>query len=150
MIGSEQTHLIRARCMCIAAFVAIASNARAVDAQSADSQPTRSTSAGVYTAEQAARGRDTYAMQCKSCHTPASHTGATFASWWERKPLSELYQFIMTRMPKNEPGSLQPDEYVDLIAYLLKLNELPSGSDALPADSLAMKKIRIDVGKKDP
>lgn len=110
----------------------------------------RTTSSGVYTAEQANRGRDTYAMQCKSCHTPASHTGVTFAQWWDRKPLSELYEFILTRMPKNEPGSLQPDEYVDVMAYLLKLNDLPSGSDPLPADSVAMKRIRIEVGKKDP
>ena len=103
-----------------------------------------------YTEEQATRGRDPYQMQCKSCHTPASHTGATFASWWERKPLSDLYLFVTTRMPKNEPGSLQPDEYVDLIAYLLKLNDLPSGSEPLPADSVALKKIRIDIGKKEP
>ena len=87
-------------------------------------------------------------MQCKSCHTPASHTGVTFATWWDRKPLSELYQFVTTRMPKNEPGSLLPDEYVDVIAYLLKLNELPSGSEPLPADSVALRKIRIEVGKK--
>jgi len=53
-------------------------------------------------------------------------------------------------MPKNEPGSLQPDEYADVLAYLLKLNDFPSGSEALPADSLALKKIRIEVGKKDP
>jgi mono/diheme cytochrome c family protein len=110
----------------------------------------RSTSSGVYSADQATRGRDVYAMQCKSCHTPASHTGAIFAAWWDRKPLSELYQFIVTRMPKNEPGSLQPDEYVDVMAYLLKLNELPSGNEPLPADSLAMKGIRIEVGKRDP
>ena len=34
--------------------------------------------------------------------------------------------------------------------YLLKLNELPSGNEPLPADSVAMKKIRIEVGKRDP
>jgi mono/diheme cytochrome c family protein len=128
----------------------IAIGSRSAAAQSAGPNDARSTSSGVYTAEQAARGRDLYAMQCKSCHTPASHTGAVFAGWWDRKPLSELYQFVLTRMPKNEPGSLQPDEYVDLIAYLLRLNELPAGTEALPADSLAMKKIRIEVGKKDP
>jgi mono/diheme cytochrome c family protein len=122
----------------------------AAAAQGGANGATRTTSSGVYTAEQANRGRDTYAMQCKSCHTPASHTGVTFAQWWDRKPLSELYTFILTRMPKNEPGSLQPDEYVDVMAYLLKLNDLPSGSDPLPADSLAMKRIRIEVGKKDP
>jgi mono/diheme cytochrome c family protein len=119
-------------------------------AQSSVPQSVRSTASGVYTEEQATRGRDTYQMQCKSCHTPASHTGPTFASWWDRKPLSDLYQFVTTRMPKNEPGSLQPDEYADLIAYLLKLNDLPSGSEPLPADSVALKKIRIDVGKKEP
>jgi mono/diheme cytochrome c family protein len=119
-------------------------------AQSSVPQSVRSTASGVYTDEQATRGRDTYQMQCKSCHTPASHTGPTFASWWDRKPLSDLYQFVTTRMPKNEPGSLQPDEYADLIAYLLKLNDLPSGSEPLPADSVVLKKIRIDVGKKEP
>lgn len=141
---------MRAADVCFAALVAIAAGSGKAAAQSAGVNDTRSTSTGVYTAEQAARGRDMYAMQCKSCHTPASHTGAVFASWWDRKPLSELYQFILTRMPKNEPGSLQPDEYVDVMAYLLKLNDLPSGSEALPADSVAMKKIRIEVGKKDP
>ena len=119
-------------------------------AQDGSSSAARTTAAGVYTEAQAKRGRDTYAMQCKSCHTPASHTGVIFAQWWDRKPLSELYQFMVTRMPKNEPGSLQPDEYVDVMAYLLKLNELPSGSEPLPADSVAMKKIRIEVGKRDP
>lgn len=134
--------------MCIAVFVAMAAGGRTVRAQSADPQPTRSTSAGVYTAEQAARGRDTYAMQCKSCHTPASHTGATFAQWWDRKPLSELYQFVTTRMPKNEPGSLAPEEYIEVVAYLLKLNEMPAGNEELPADSVALSRIRIETAKK--
>ena len=133
-----------------AALVAVAAVSHSGGAQSDGPHPTRSTSAGVYTDEQASRGRDMYAMQCKSCHTPASHTGVVFANSWDRRPLSDLYQFIVTRMPKNEPGSLQPDEYADVLAYLLKLNELPSGSEPLPADSVALKKIRIEVGKKDP
>lgn len=131
-------------------LVAVSAFALRARAQAPGAQPTRSTASGVYTEEQATRGRDTYQMQCKSCHTPASHTGATFASWWDRKPLSELFQFVTTRMPKNEPGSLQPDEYADVIAYLLKLNEMPSGREELPADSVALKKIRIETGKKEP
>lgn len=121
--------------------------ARGALAQSNGSADVRSTSQGVYSAEQASRGRDMYAMQCKSCHTPASHTGVVFANSWDQRPLSDLYSFIVTRMPKNEPGSLQPDEYADVLAYLLKLNDLPSGDEPLPADSLAMKKIRIEVKK---
>ena len=133
-----------------AALVAVAAVSHSAGSQSAGPHSTRSTSAGVYTDEQASRGRDMYAMQCKSCHTPASHTGVVFANSWDHRPLSDLYQFIVTRMPKNEPGSLQPDEYADVLAYLLKLNELPSGTEPLPADSVALKKIRIEVGKKDP
>ena len=136
--------------VCFAALVAVAAVWESAGAQSAGPNATRSTSAGVYTDEQASRGRDMYAMQCKSCHTPASHTGVVFANSWDRRSLSDLYSYIVTRMPKNEPGSLQPDEYADVLAYLLKLNELPSGSDPLPADSMALKKIRIEVGKKDP
>lgn len=137
-------------CVRVVTILAVSGLTARIGAQSPTTQPTRSTASGVYTDEQATRGRDTYQMQCKSCHAPASHTGATFASWWDRKPLSDLYQFVTTRMPKNEPGSLQPDEYADLIAYLLKLNDLPSGSEPLPADSVALKKIRIEVGKKEP
>lgn len=132
---------------CVAALVATAAALSGADAQATGSSTPRSTASGVYTAEQAARGRDTYAMQCKSCHTPASHTGATFAQWWDRKPLSELYLFIMTKMPKNEPGSLQPDEYAELVAYLLKMNEMPAGAAELPADSVALRKIRIDANR---
>ena len=135
---------------CLAALVVVAASSSQTRAQSTPLSPPRSTGSGVYTAEQAARGRDTYAMQCKSCHTPASHTGAVFASWWDRKPLSELYQFVMTRMPKNEPGSLAPGEYAEVVAYLLKLNDMPTGTEELPADSVALKKIRIETGKKDP
>ena len=113
-------------------------------------QGTKTVLDGVYTEEQATRGRDTYQMQCKSCHTPASHTGVVFANSWHCKPLSALYNFIVERMPKNEPGSLQPYEYADVLAYLLKLNEMPSGNEELPADSVALKKIRIDATKRDP
>jgi mono/diheme cytochrome c family protein len=142
--------LMRCAAVCLVVLVGVAVGAREGMAQSAGPNDTRSTSAGVYTADQAARGRDMYAMQCKSCHTPASHTGVVFANSWDRRPLSDLYRFIVTRMPKNEPGSLQPDEYADVLAYLLKLNDLPSGSEPLPADSVALKKIRIEVGKKEP
>ena len=132
----------------IALLVTAGAWSREARAQGAGGNGARSTAAGVYTDEQASRGRDMYAMQCKSCHTPASHTGVVFANSWDRRPLSDLYSFIVTRMPKNEPGSLQPDEYADVLAYLLKLNDLPSGDAPLPADSVAMKKIRIEVKKE--
>jgi hypothetical protein len=47
-------------------------------------------------------------------------------------------------MPKNEPGSLAPEEYADLLAYLLKLNQMPVGPTELPADTMVLKTIRIE------
>jgi mono/diheme cytochrome c family protein len=104
-----------------------------------------STLNGVYTAEQASRGKDVYSGSCRSCHTPASHTGATFNKWWRGKHLSDLFLFVSTRMPKNDPGSLAPEDVADVIAYLLKMNAMPVGPEELPPDADSLKKIRIDA-----
>ena len=105
----------------------------------------RSTQSGVYTAEQARRGRDVYAGMCQSCHTAASHTGAVFQSTWGGRPLSDLFAFIVLRMPKNEPGSLSQEEYADVLAYLLKMNQMPDGSTELASDTTALRTIRIET-----
>ena len=134
----------------VGVFAALAFVPSRVHAQNGQPAAERTTKSGVYSAAQASRGSDTYVMQCKNCHTPASHTGVTFANSWNGKPLSELYTYMVERMPKNEPGSLQPHEYAELVAYLLKLNEMPAGSAELPADSMALRKIRIEARRKDP
>ena len=110
--------------------------------QSPDS--TRSTRTGVYTAAQAAGGREIYALSCVSCHSAASHSGAAFTAKWERRPLAELFGYIRGAMPKSEPGSLSRREYTLVLAYLLKMNGMPAGSVELPADSVALSRIRID------
>src|SRR5689334_1731053 len=79
-----------------------------------------STLAGVYTDEQAKRGRNFYLGMCKSCHAPESHTGPTFSKWWKGRKLSDLFTFISTQMPKNDPGSLDPSDIADVMAYLMK------------------------------
>ncbi len=109
----------------------------------APSGPT--TLSGIYTDEQSARGRDVYLGSCKSCHAPESHTGATFAKWWRGKRLSDLFAFISTRMPKNDPGSLAPEDVADVMAFLLKMNQMPVGEVELPADADSLKKFRIET-----
>jgi mono/diheme cytochrome c family protein len=105
------------------------------------------TRSGVYTAAQAARGKDIYAGNCRSCHTPETHTGATFNAIWNRRPLADLYSFIRERMPKNDPGSLSDQEYADVLAYVLLMNRMPAGRVELSSDSSALKGIRIQIGK---
>ena len=107
-----------------------------------------STAAGVYTQDQATRGADVFAGMCKSCHTADSHTGPNFMKAWGNRPLSELFVYLVTKMPKNDPGSLPPDEYAQVLAYLLKLNGMPAGPTELPTDSMLMKNIRFESAER--
>ena len=127
----------------------LAASGREAAAQGATSQG-RSALAGVYTADQASRGRTVYAGMCQSCHTPASHTGPTFKNSWVGHPLSDLFDFVVERMPKNDPGSLSMEDYADVVAYLLKMNQMPAGKVELPTDTLALKRIRIDTPPAQP
>ncbi len=110
-------------------------------------RPPRTTKAGVYTLAQASRGKDMYSGMCKGCHTPASHTGVTFKNWWEGHPLSDLFMYMVNKMPKNDPGSLALEDYADLVAYLLRMNAMPPGQRELPPDSAALARIKISTAK---
>ena len=107
-----------------------------------------STAAGVYTPDQATRGADVFAGMCKSCHATDQHTGPAFMKAWGDRPLSELFVYLATKMPKNDPGSLAPEEYAEVLAYMLKMNGMPAGPTELPSDSLLMKNIRFESAEK--
>jgi mono/diheme cytochrome c family protein len=119
--------------------------AGAAAAQQQPAENTRSTRAGVFTAAQAARGRDLYAGLCQGCHTAASHTGVVFRNGWGGRPLWELFDFVLSNMPKSDPGILTREECTQLVAYLLELNEMPAGASELPGDSAALMSIRVDT-----
>ena len=119
--------------------------AGAAAAQPPASGAPRTTRAGVYTPAQAERGAEVYAGMCRSCHAVASHTGATFARSWKGRTLAELYLYVSEQMPKNDPGGLAPEQYADVVAYLLRLNAMPAGSAELPPDPTPLATIRIDV-----
>jgi mono/diheme cytochrome c family protein len=108
--------------------------------------PPRSTLAGVYTAEQAAHGKDVYAGMCMTCHAGmGNHVGPVFRARWGGHDLQELYGYIGDNMPKNDPGSLSPDDDASVVAYLLQLNAMPAGKTPLSTDTTMLKTIRIDT-----
>lgn len=115
-------------------------------AQRSGPDTTRSTRSGVYTADQAMRGSEVYGLSCASCHTAATHTGPAFAAKWTGLPLAALFEFIRSSMPKSDPGSLSEREYLLALVYVLQMNGMPPGTDPLPADSLALRRIIIDFG----
>jgi mono/diheme cytochrome c family protein len=113
--------------------------------QEAAATPQTSTAAGVYSAPQATRGEETYMAICVACHPRGTYSTAAFKTAWTGRPLSELFDLVKEKMPKNDPASLTPAEYAQVIAYLLKINDVPAGEHELPPDSDALKKIRIEM-----
>ena len=104
----------------------------------------KTTKERVYSATQAARGEQTYMNTCVSCHPPATYKGAVFLNWQGRS-MGELLDFLMEKMPKNDPVSLSAKEYAQVMSFLLKLNGMPAGRVDLPADIGALNKITINI-----
>jgi len=135
----------------VAAGVARAQGTKGAATQAGDSASSSrlTTLSGVYTEAQATRGKDVYAGTCRGCHAPQSHSGETFETFWRGKQLSELFTFVSTRMPKNDPGSLAAEDVADVVAYLLKLNAMPAGKRELSTDAEALKQYRIETKGRD-
>ena len=100
----------------------------------------KTTQSGVYTREQAMRGQDVYAGNCRSCHTPESHTGEPFRIRWKGKPLSDLFERMRISMPANKPGSLSRAQNADILAHMLKVGNFPAGDAPLDAGTLSQIK----------
>ncbi|MFN7982328.1 MAG: cytochrome c [Vicinamibacterales bacterium] len=98
----------------------------------------------VYSAAQAERGEARFKTSCTACHSPNSFSGGAFAEKWSGQTLSEVFDFISNAMPENDPGSLKREDYVNVIAFMLKINNLPTGDADLPTDSAGLKNIQID------
>jgi cytochrome c5 len=120
-------------------FLSIAAAQKAAPAKIA------TTSSGVYTSGQASRGEQTYMSICVACHPAGTYTAPVFREKWNGALLSDLVGLIRETMPKTDPGSLAPEEYVDVVAYMLKINGAPAGKRELPVDDRALKKIRISM-----
>jgi mono/diheme cytochrome c family protein len=116
-----------------------------VQRSTAQSPAARSTMAGVYSAAQAGRGEETYMSICVACHPAGTYSTPAFKSTWVGRPLSDLFSLVSTTMPKIDPGGLTPQEYAQVIAYILKLNGVPAGKTDLPADAERLKRIRIEM-----
>jgi S-disulfanyl-L-cysteine oxidoreductase SoxD len=107
--------------------------------------PGKTTLSGIYTLDEARAGKEMYAGLCAGCHTAASHAGPTFKKKWTGRPLSELFTYMRTLMPKNDPGTLADEDYGVLLAYMLQMNQMPAGRAPLSTDTTELAKIRIDT-----
>lgn len=99
---------------------------------------------GVYTAEQAERGETTYQNVCSYCHSASQFSGSSFLQSWSGAPIGQFFGLISATMPYDGPGSLSRQQYTDVIAYILSLNDFPTGDTELPPDPDALDQIRIE------
>lgn len=134
-----------------------ADDAAAVLARLADAEPAASVWDGVFSEDQAARGRQVYFGACGLCHgrrlngapddpdmlsTPPL-ARARFLRVWEGRSLATLLAYTRLTMPEDNPASLSDEEYADVVAYMLSMSRMPAGDDQLPADARGLANITI-------
>jgi mono/diheme cytochrome c family protein len=132
--------MIRFALVTSAALIAVAA---ATSAQA----PTKTTNSGVYTAAQADRGKKTFSDKCTGCHEPSRFSGDTFNESWDGKAMKEIWDVASGTMPEDNPGSLKQQEYADILAYFLSLNEYPTGDAELQPGAAPMAAIKIEKKK---
>jgi quinoprotein glucose dehydrogenase len=106
--------------------------------------PAQSVWDGVYTDDQAGRGGAAYNKSCSGCHDLSGEfTGTAFMNMWKGQSAFELYDKMRSEMPMDNPGSLTPQVYADIVSFMFKSNSFPSGKAELPAADDALKQIKI-------
>lgn len=104
----------------------------------------RPLTSGVFSQKQVERGEGVYRTSCQSCHAKTEYTGDKFKVAWVSKTAFDIFDTIRSQMPEDNPGSLERQEYVDVVVYIFSLNAYPAGANDLPADDDGLKKVRID------
>jgi mono/diheme cytochrome c family protein len=104
---------------------------------------------GAYSDSQATRGERLYRTHCSSCHTAQNHSGPDFQQQWTGRTAYDLFEIIRTTMPLDDPGRLGRQEYADILAYLLKLNGYPAGTEPLASDNERLRRVRIEARPRE-
>jgi mono/diheme cytochrome c family protein len=106
---------------------------------------------GVFSDIQARRGEKVASTYCSGCHGPdlgggdsgPKLVGPIFLNKWNDKTVWDLFDWIKTSMPEDNPGSLSQESTANVIAYILEMNKVSSGTKDLPVDQAALSQIRI-------
>jgi mono/diheme cytochrome c family protein len=98
-----------------------------------------------YSPVQAEDGEAVFKRSCAMCHAPTQFIGQQFVESWNDRRLFDFYSLVHSTMPLNNPGGLKEDEYLGVLAYLLKANNAPAGVDSLRPDTTALRGHKIAV-----
>jgi polar amino acid transport system substrate-binding protein len=96
----------------------------------------------LYTAAQAEEGEYIFVHKCAECHgsdmegmSAPPLKGPDFRRLATARNFNaqSLLTFVSLYMPRYAPGSLSPEQYSDLVAFILQQNGYPAGSSELSA-----------------
>jgi mono/diheme cytochrome c family protein len=108
----------------------------------------------LYTTVQAQAGAAIYGAQCAACHgaqlegaVGPALTGMAFHKMAAAQHLTPktLLEVISQTMPMTAPGTLKPENYASLVAYILQSSGYPAGS--LPLSKGGANLGSLDLGK---
>jgi len=100
-----------------------------------------STGGSTFSETQADRGRDVFRAACTECHYSSEFSDSQFKFKWSRRSAGNLYQLIQTSMPETAPGSLSPEETVDIVSYIMRMNGFEPGTGELSSDRAVLDAI---------
>jgi alcohol dehydrogenase (cytochrome c) len=97
-------------------------------------------SPATFTAAQATEGQSAYAQNCAGCHGAGLDDGefapplkgAAFTAQWTGKSVGELFNYLSTRMPPSNAGSLGDATYVQIAAFVLQSNGVALDAKTFP------------------
>jgi mono/diheme cytochrome c family protein len=106
----------------------------------------------LYTDAQAQAGTAVYSQACAACHgqqlegvaAPALK-GPAFGEMANAQGLTAdaLLDVIANTMPQSDPGSLKPEDYNAVTAYILQQNGYPSGTAPLAKGAAGLKDAKV-------
>jgi len=122
-----------------------------VDARVSAQAPDQRIWNGVFSAEQAERGKGQFETNCGSCHGSKANSdrsgpalwGDRFMKAWEFNGLNQLVSKVFDTMPQGYPSNVQESVKLDIISYLLQENGFPAGSAPLSADLDQLREVQI-------
>jgi PQQ-dependent dehydrogenase (s-GDH family) len=100
---------------------------------------------------QVTAGKTAYDASCSVCHG-STLTNGTFATplageyfkrQWSGRPVADLFEKSRTTMPPSAMGSLPPETYAAIVAYVLEVNGSAPGKATLPAEASRLRAWRI-------
>ena len=94
-----------------------------------------------YSSVQASNGDTLYQQNCATCHLPdlqgsleaPALNDTNFRSNWTNRDVNELLDLLRRTMPPQAPGSLDEAGYLQIVAFLLRANNIRESSIELTA-----------------